>query len=191
MAGRVARKPRFNGINLFFCPRKQELSRPGLWAPPRLGAVILVIGLLFLPAGASAHGTGYKIETDRPTAVVLFQYSSGEPMAYAETLVYSPEDEKVEYQNGRTDKTGRFAFSPGVGGLWKVVVSDGRGHRAAARVEIESSEQVVPPPQGKKNSEIDSGGCSVTIKALLGVSLIFNLGLIAHLFQAGRRMVDE
>lgn len=59
---------------------------------------------------------------------VEFFYSDKTPMRYAEVLVFSPENEKAEYQNGRTDQSGRFAFLAETPGEWQMKVNDGMGH---------------------------------------------------------------
>lgn len=59
---------------------------------------------------ASGHGTDYRlIENDAVVAAEFF-YSDHTPMRYAEVLIFSPESDQVEFQNGRTNQDGRFAF---------------------------------------------------------------------------------
>lgn len=100
-------------------------------------------------------------------------------MGYAEVCVFSPEESdknsSVEHQNGRTDCNGRFAFSPDSSGVWKVEVNDGRGHKIQAEVKVclESKTQV-------KTDKSEFKRESKSIKACLGISLIFNMCVLLH-----------
>ncbi|MFT5730559.1 MAG: nickel transport protein [Desulforhopalus sp.] len=81
---------------------------------------------------ASAHGLGYRLLKNDTTEVVEFRYSNGSALPFAEVEVWSPDDAEVEvwspddaeieFQNGRTDKNGRFSFFPDVPGIWRVIL---------------------------------------------------------------------
>lgn len=122
----------------------------------------------------SAHGLGYRILKNETTEVVEFRYSNGSALPFAEVEVWSPDDVEIEFQNGRTDKNGRFSFFPDIPGIWRVTISDGMGHTANAQCEIalqaEDSTLSLVQPQKK-----DSNRITLTI---LGISLIFNLALL-------------
>ena len=78
----------------------------------RCAAISLAVALLLAGAAAqvSAHAL-YAADTRHDGVVLVqFAYSSGEQPTYAKVEVYSPADDKVEFQNGRTDAQGRFAF---------------------------------------------------------------------------------
>lgn len=157
-----------------------------------LGALGILLfsmwSLLLFPAPAKAHGTGYRIAGDKQVTTIEAFYSSNEPMAYAEVLIFSPEDKDVEYQNGRTDKNGRFAFYPDIGGTWRVTVSDGMGHKIDAEVQVNKS----------AGDEVKSEAATHQVKGLpdtrskilsiiLGLSLIMNLFLALYLKRRGPR----
>ena len=141
--------------------------------------VLLLAVPMLVPGWGYAHGVGYTIEAGRKTMVLNFQYSTGEPMAYAETLVFSPENSVVEYQNGRTDQSGNFAFAPNTGGKWRVSVSDGRGHKVTAELEVAGQDKpaTASEPVADQSSQGPTAG-PLWFRAAFGVSLIFNLAFI-------------
>lgn len=57
-------------------------------------------------------------------------------MAFAEIFVFAPGEEQIEFQNGRTDGQGIFAFCPHQSGEWRMEVNDGRGHKVNALVDV-------------------------------------------------------
>lgn len=75
--------------------------------------------------GDLSYGEGY---------CVTAQYDDGEPMSYAAVEIQAP-DSEIEFQNGRTDRNGRFMFQPDAPGRWQAIVKDGMGHRLALDVE--------------------------------------------------------
>ncbi len=140
-------------------------------------AAILVMSVLWIfPQNLFAHGTGYRVLNASRPAAMEFYYSDGSTIAYAEILVFSPQDDKVEYQNGRTDRQGRFAFWPDVAGSWRIVVKDGMGHGVEAHLDIAPearngeniSETAEQPVKG-------AGMISGKTGAILGISLILNI----------------
>lgn len=74
-----------------------------------------------------AHGLLYDLKMGK-TLIIKVGYDGGEPMSYSEIKIYSPDGDKLEYQNGFTDANGNFAFIPNRAGKWKIVISDGMGH---------------------------------------------------------------
>jgi hypothetical protein len=66
-------------------------------------------------------------------------YDDGTPISYSEVKIFSPTDGETEFQQGLTDKNGRFVFYPDIKGKWKIVVDDGMGHRTGRKVSREFS----------------------------------------------------
>lgn len=132
-----------------------------------LGALAFFTGLAIAPE-ARGHGVGYLI-LDTAAIVVQFVYSSGEPLAYAKITVWAPKDTDTEFQNGRADRHGRFAFIPTQAGRWKVAANDGRGHKLTALCDVDASLSIA-------TSESTHGPSKAT-GTLLGISLIANLTL--------------
>ena len=135
-----------------------------------LAVCILIHG--FFPISASAHGTGYRILENSRAVVIEFYYSGGEPLSYAQVLIFSPQDRKTEYQNGRTDRKGRFAFYPDIAGAWRIEVSDGMGHKVEAEVNGVSDSG---KPDQVSVQKPESAGLNKMSKAFLGISVILCL----------------
>lgn len=118
-----------------------------------------------------AHGLGYRIKGETTTPVVTFSYSDGKPASYGEVTVWSPADKTVEFQNGRTDKNGRFAFSPDTAGIWRIELSDGMGHATSAECTVgkigEQAASISKNGQTQQQSRL--------IPIILGISLILNI----------------
>ncbi|RLB93985.1 MAG: hypothetical protein DRH26_02475 [Deltaproteobacteria bacterium] len=139
---------------------------------------VLVVLALVTPGMVLAHGTGYRVLEQGKAVTIECYYSDGTAMAYADTIVFSPEDLKLEHQNGRTDKNGRVAFFPDTLGTWRVTVSDGIGHKIQADIQVEPGN--TPP---LKIQDQGSVGQSHALSAAMGISLIFNLCTVIVLMR--------
>ncbi len=133
-------------------------------------------GLILLLTGEiSAHGTGWRRSGFQAVALE-FMYSTGEAMSFREARVFSPSDEKFAYQSGRTDEKGRFSFVPDTPGKWRVIVRDEEGHQCTAEIDI-TAEKLSGHYETSQPSAIING-TELFIRAILGVSLIFNIAMI-------------
>ena len=135
-------------------------------------------GLIFLCGEAFAHGTGYRHSAFKAVALE-FMYSTGEAMSYREAKVYSPNDDKFAWQSGRTDEQGHFAFVPNVAGTWRVIVRDEEGHQCTAEINI-TPENLTGHDESPKSQSQEGmyTGAELFVRALLGVSLLFNIAMI-------------
>ena len=130
-----------------------------------------MVGLFFCFAlyggTVEAHGVVAAVAEEEAVAV-RFGYAGGEPMGYAEVLVYAPDGKTgaAEFQNGRTDAQGRFAFIPNVAGTWRVVASD-MGHRGELLVAVDNASLVTTSASSEQGPTV--------LKAVLGMSLIGNM----------------
>ena len=149
----------------------------------RVLTLLLTILCLGPSGAADAHGVFASVETETAQAL-RFGYSDGTPMSYAETLVFGPGDAPdAEFANGRTDIRGRFAFVPDRPGPWRVVASDGMGHRAETTIQVaESMDRAAAPPAQTAAVSGGTGG-----KAAFGLSLLANLFLAATLLRRKAR----
>ncbi|MBQ7221179.1 MAG: hypothetical protein IJS28_09380 [Synergistaceae bacterium] len=140
---------------------------------------VLVITLaLWMCAPAYAHGVGFR-QSDMKAVTLEFFYSTGEKMSYREARVFSPRDGKFAAQTGRTDEQGRFAFIPDTPGEWRVIVRDEEGHQCEAKLVI--SDELSAADERASASQSNSSlpqGTELLIRALLGVSIIFNIAMI-------------
>ncbi len=123
---------------------------------------------------AHAHGVGHVPETLNAEAI-RFYYSDGTPMAFAEATLFDPEG--VEHQNARTDAKGRIAVLLDKPGSWRLVVSDGMGHRSEMTIAAGADSSTARQPSG--NAEGPSG----LTATLLGLSLLGNIAMSAALLR--------
>ena len=135
---------------------------------------------VFVPQTVLAHTVVWS-QSEADATVLDFRYSSGEPMTFAKIVVRAP-NSGTETQNGRTDRNGRFAFSPDQDGVWTITVDDGTGHVLTATPEIKNSNSSVTPVMDPfQNSAFRQDGW--TIRILLGISAILNLFFLARFFM--------
>ena len=87
----------------------------------------LLFALCLVPNLAHAHEVLHSIERGKAIAVKAY-FADGEALAYTEYQVFSPNDAKIPYQKGRTDRSGYLAFVPDAPGRWRVKITDGTGH---------------------------------------------------------------
>ena len=127
-------------------------------------------------SAASAHGLYATIEK-QPAVVMKFSYSSGEPLSYGAVWVHAPGTDDVEFQNGRTDATGRFSIVPDRPGIWTIECSDGMGHRAEGTVVVDTDQR----PSFSGNGDTNARPRAVVI--LLGLSLIANVAWVLKWFK--------
>ena len=155
----------------------------------------LVFGALLLlgAAQAQAHAL-YAAHTWQGTvALVQFAYAGGSVPTYAKVEVYSPADAKVEFQNGRTDAQGRFAFMPDTPGQWRIIMADNMGHRVEHAVDVSPSQgsaQIAAQTSGPNTDKPAANGAtpgvgefSVPLRVLLGLSLLANMALGAAVLR--------
>ena len=116
--------------------------------------------------------------------LVQFAYSGGEQPTYAKVEVYSPADDKVEFQNGRTDAQGRFAFMPDAPGRWRIIMADNMGHRVEHPVEISAVQASAAANSGH---DAGPGGFAMPLRILLGLSLIANMALAAAVLRRRKK----
>lgn len=97
-----------------------------------------VIALLSCMSLPNAFGHALHLSVGQGEAVTLSaRYDDGEAMQYAEIKIYAPGSDSIEFQNGRTDAKGRFAFIPSREGTWRVKISDGMGHLKTTTVKVD------------------------------------------------------
>lgn len=90
--------------------------------------------VVVLVASAWAHDLAVVPRVAGEAVVVTAQFGGTEPAAFCQVAVFSPAKGDAEYQTGRTDARGRFAFLPDVSGQWRVIVDDEMGHRQEASI---------------------------------------------------------
>lgn len=162
------------------------------------GVASLVFGVLLLlgAAQAQAHALYAAHTWQGSVALVQFAYAGGSVPTYAKVEVYSPADAKVEFQNGRTDAQGRFAFMPDTAGQWRIIMADNMGHRVEHAVDVSPAQgpaQIAAQGATQGAAQTDKpaangptpgvGEFSVPLRVLLGLSLLANMALGAAVLR--------
>lgn len=98
---------------------------------------------------------GHSIVADRISGGIGIsaRYADGTPAASAEVKVFAP-GENQPFQEGLTDREGRFLFFPPTTGDWRIVVDDGIGHALDETLpvhDLEADSQSAPDPAPPQN----------------------------------------
>lgn len=135
----------------------------------------IIITVIFAASLAHSHGVTYGI-FDAHAIAVRFGYAGGEPMSYVETKVFGPKSTPdLEYQNGRTDARGVFAFVPDTPGSWRVEAGDNLGHKGSIELVVDQAETGLKSTSQAGNLK----DVSLMVKIFLGLSTIANLAFVA------------
>lgn len=144
------------------------------------------VWVMAMPFNGFAHGTDYRLIGKDAVVAAEFFYSDKTPMRYAEILIFSPKNKKVEYQNGRTDRNGRFAFLAETPGEWQMKVNDGMGHAVHATVTVNpaksESKTTGEMSSGNQGNEVSKKNGSLFGEASVGVKLVFGLSILLNVF---------
>ncbi|MDO9575134.1 MAG: hypothetical protein Q7J55_01230 [bacterium] len=149
--------------------------------------IAFLLPLTFIPHDARAHGVVYELKKDK-TVIIKVAYDDGEPMSYAEVKIFSPHDTKIEYQNGRTDKNGCFAFLPDQIGEWKVIVNDGMGHGVVTEVKVFTEGESTFGGKETMKIEATIKGWPRWQKLVTGISIIWGLAGLIFYFRVRKRI---
>lgn len=82
-----------------------------------------------------AHNVQYKVSHKNAVVIEIF-FSDGAPFSYENFEIYSPDNTKIPYQVGRTDKYGRITFIPDKAGYWTVKAFSEDGHGIIKKIQI-------------------------------------------------------
>jgi len=108
---------------------------------------------------------------------LIVSYDDGTPISYADTKIFSPKGEKIPFQEGVTDKNGRFLFVPDETGIWKISINDGMGHGLIKEIEVKNLNNL----KVKNKASL-----SKWYKILIGISIIFGLTGFALFIKANK-----
>lgn len=134
-------------------------------------------GMACLPSSAGAHALRAVHERQGEAVLVRFAYSDDRGAEFAAVRVIGADGK--EFQNGRTDARGRFAFIPDAAGTWRITVTDGMGHKVEHAVEVAAAGS----PAEAAGTDGGNTEQSLPLRAGLGLSLLANLALAACLLR--------
>lgn len=138
--------------------------------------LFFVLFALTLPGGVAAHGTDYSLISGKQVIAAKFFYSDKEPMRYSEVLIFSPENKEVEYQNGRTDQEGQFAFCPNKSGIWEIKVNDGMGHAVNTTLTVTPEAGAAEKPANVTQKKKDFfAKFPMWFRIFFGLSVLLNI----------------
>ncbi len=137
---------------------------------------IFILMILATSISLYAHGVSYKVI--RGGIGIQAQYDDGQPISYSSCKIFAPSDMKTPYQQGLTDKYGRFLFVPDSSGEWKIEVDDGMGHGLVKKIAITKDMTLMKGLERKHLNRYQD--------ILIGISIIFGITGIAFYF-AGKK----
>ncbi|MEO0867344.1 MAG: carboxypeptidase-like regulatory domain-containing protein [Cyanobacteria bacterium J06642_11] len=145
----------------------------------RLHPVLNGVGIALLCSQPGwSHGA---IATVTPTFSIEASYASGEPMALAQVVVYSPDAPTEPWATGKTDQQGTFEFAPDTDGNWEVVIRQA-GHGTTVHVPVGTTAQP-PSAQASASTTLASNGpfrrwasAGAGLWGLVGTALFFSRG---------------
>lgn len=156
----------------------------------RTPVVILIAFFTLLTLRGNAHGVITDVKISGSAVIVTSTYSPSEPLVDAVVTLYSPANPQEIWQNGRTDKNGRFAFIPETAGDWIFSVDDQKGHRGKITIPV-PDEIVNQADAGTQDAvsgeEISEPGVGQVYKVIIGLSLIFGLTGIYYGIKSGKK----
>ncbi|MFH2065365.1 MAG: hypothetical protein ABIK15_09235 [Pseudomonadota bacterium] len=129
--------------------------------------IFMLLMPLAVPGFLEAHGMDVSVAEGR-AVVITAAYDDGEAMSYSEVKIHAPGEAKIEYQNGRTDNNGCFAFVPDRPGQWRIMVDGGMGHMVSTDFAVNEALTVEPGLSGSQPYSRMQG-------LVTGLSIIFGL----------------
>jgi len=149
--------------------------------------LLCIILIFILNTESSAHDVNVEVTKSYPSVIIRANYFQAEPLSYAEVMVFSPESDAVEYQYGRTDKSGYFAFVPDGAGDWKITVDDEMGHFKETVVTITEdffNGGNAAAVDARTNDRSSIHDLHPVYKIIFGLALIFGITGIFYWFKA-------
>ena len=139
----------------------------------------LVLAVLF-SWPLAAHDLEAKAELTPRTVILAAYYAGGGSAPFIQVSVFSPAGGGKEFQNGRTDANGGFAFIPDTPGDWRCILDDELGHRKELTIQV--------TPVGRAAGSPAPAAQGIPVERMItGVSLLAGLtGLL--LWYKARRM---
>ncbi|RUM50426.1 MAG: hypothetical protein DSY47_01710 [Hydrogenothermus sp.] len=126
-----------------------------------------------------AHSVQYKVSHKNAVVIKIF-FADGTPFSYEKFEIYAPDNTKIPYQVGRTDKYGRITFIPNKVGYWTVKAFSEDGHGIIKKIYIDDLSKV-------SESQNQFG---YLLKIFIGVLIILLIYWLLYL-SARRKRVEK
>ncbi|MCX6581111.1 MAG: hypothetical protein NT166_13110 [Candidatus Aminicenantes bacterium] len=174
--------------------------------------VAIFLAATFLSGTFLLHGHGIQLTIIKkyPCIIANAKYHGSRGLAHADVIVRF-ENDKKEFQVGKTDKNGIFCFYPDQTGKWNINVDDGMGHRNTGEVAVENDFFEVLPKPAETGAEVKATGdsqsspqpqkvqekpvftqndtCCYLLKIILGVLLILVITFILYRWKKQKSKV--
>ncbi len=139
---------------------------------------LISLSTMVSTGSALAHGITVDISIEGGVVILGASYSPAQPLVDASVFIYSPAEPENEWQKGRTDKTGHFAFLPDAKGEWSIVIDDQKGHMKKTTIvftpdlpeESEITEETFTKPL-----EPAGNGLNTSHKIVIGLALLIGI----------------
>jgi nickel transport protein len=126
--------------------------------------IIIIFICISIVSFSFAHSIQYEIKNEKAVVIKIY-FPDGTPFSYEEFKIYSPNNNKIPYQIGRTDKYGRIIFIPDRPGDWIIKSFSEDGHGILKKIHISNLNKV-----SEEKSSLD-----YFLKVVIGLLLIFLL----------------
>ncbi len=127
------------------------------------------IVFLLIFSFSTAHEVITQVKKD--TAVVIeVKYPDGMPFSYESYEIYPPDNSKIPFAKGKTDRNGRIIFLPDKKGVWIVRAFSSDGHGFVKKIDIKDLEY-------KEKNSSDRFTKVIIGAAITGI-LFFIIGII-------------
>ncbi len=137
-----------------------------------IACLLSLLAILLPPTTVYAHGAEIKYKTSTGIDIIA-TFDSGDPMAEAQVLVYSPDDPSTPWLTGTCDEKGRFSFAldASISGTWDIQVRQA-GHGHMIHIEMKDNAIVSGSSSGYSIGQIIiMSGC--VIWGIIGTALYF------------------
>jgi nickel transport protein len=143
---------------------------------PLLGCLFGITAALSTASVAWGHAsqTDYFVDLFSADLVLTASYSSGEPMAEADVVIYAPDDAETPWAETNTDDVGQFVFEPdeALEGDWRIEITQA-GHQDILIIPVNATGiDYVNISQGPKQdlhyAEIPPVGLGIMVALGLG-----------------------
>ena len=129
-------------------------------------------------SSALAHGVTVDLSIEGRVVILEASYSPTQPLVDALVFIYSPAEPENQWQTGKTDRTGHFAFIPDVKGEWSILIDDQKGHMKKTTIAFTPDlpeESEITEETLTKAADPAGNGLNTTHKIVIGLALFIGI----------------